>query len=507
MVTRRRRAVVLAVALLAGVVVASVSASTSIRPSRGTPDPRAMVLASTDIRAKVTAQYYFKDADFPSVISYTRELENGTFAGTPLPYVESEAEIGTSPLSTARYLASFRHYLGTQEARKLIIKSFVEDIEPAALITNIQVREPRALGLGPGSFDLFVTARVLGRPIDFHLAAFGIERVLGVLTVVGDVGRRISPRVVRQLATIMAARTVLELVPQNTALPSISGSPAVGQTLTANPGRWTGNPASYGYRWQRCAAAGAACAVVSGATGRTYVVTDGDVGTFLRVSVTAKGTVTSGKVAVFIDTFAGTDPSASWSFIVSGSGPAISQVNGRLEATLPAGTSLGSGGYAMATAFSGCRLPGDFDMQVDYELSSGLFPRDGINLGFDVAEFSGDTYSGQHGVFVHNAGGNNHGISTNFPDPGVYRPPYNDFVPDTSRAGTLRLVRTTSGGVTRVTASRLSGASWSFTSLPYAAPTSQAISLYLFTNVAPLPGEIRVAFDNFRISSGALTCS
>ena len=189
-----------------------------------------------------------------------------------------------------------------------------------------------------------------------------------------------------------------------------------------------------------------------------------------------------------------------------GTGMTISEANGQLEVTLPVGTSLGPGGYANASVFTTCRFPGDFDIQVDYRLLSGLLPIDGINVGFDATEFTGDTYSGQHGVFVHNAGGNNHGISTNFPDPGVYRPPYNDFVPDTSRSGTLRLVRTARGAIATITASRLTGAPWSFTSLPYAAPTSQAVNLNVFTNVTPFTREVRVAFDNFRVSSGSVTC-
>jgi hypothetical protein len=57
-----------------------------------------------------------------------------------------------------------------------------------------------------------------------------------------------------------------------------------------------------------------------------------------------------------------------------------------------------------------------------------------------------------------------------------------------------------------VTASRLTAASWSFTSLPYTAPTSQAANLYVWTNLTPFATEIKVAFDNFRINSGAITC-
>jgi hypothetical protein len=507
-------AVLLGGVLLIALGSGSVAASPTIRPAPGTPDPRAMVLAPADLGgARVTAQRYFKDSDFPSVISYVRELENGRSGETPLPYVESQAEIGTSPATTSAFLTALKRFFASPRARRDLAGSFVEGLGSNALVSDVRVGRPRALGVGAGSFDLSVSARLLGSPIELHVAVFRVERVLGMVTAVGDLGRRIPVSAMRRLASIMAGRTIVELVPQNIALPSVSGTAAVGEPLTANPGRWTGNPASYAYRWQRCGGSGSPCAQISGATGRTYRVADADVGATLRVAVSAKGMVISdaatspptGVVAVFIDAFTGAGPNSSWSLSVSGNGPTIAQANGQLEITLPAGTSPGPGGYATVSAFSRCRFPGDFDMQVEYRLLSGLLPFEGINVGFDAVEFAGETYSGQHGVFVHNAQGT-HGISTNFPDPGVYRPPYNDFVPDSSRSGTLRLVRTTRAGVATMTASRLAAASWSFTSLPYPSPTSQAANLNVFTNVTPFTREVRVAFDNFRVNSGSITC-
>jgi hypothetical protein len=76
--------------------------------------------------------------------------------------------------------------------------------------------------------------------------------------------------------------------PRNTAVPSISGTPTVGQTLTAANGTWTGTePIRFTYTWQRCDSAGSACAAISGATGQTYGVTSADQGNRLRVAVTA----------------------------------------------------------------------------------------------------------------------------------------------------------------------------------------------------------------------------
>jgi hypothetical protein len=67
--------------------------------------------------------------------------------------------------------------------------------------------------------------------------------------------------------------------PTNTTPPSISGTPAEGSTLTADPGEWSGTtPFTYQYQWQRCDADGANCVDITGATGATYQLTADDVG-------------------------------------------------------------------------------------------------------------------------------------------------------------------------------------------------------------------------------------
>jgi hypothetical protein len=77
--------------------------------------------------------------------------------------------------------------------------------------------------------------------------------------------------------------------PANTALPGVSGSAQMGQTLTASNGTWTGPLAytTYSYQWQRCDASGANCSAITGQTGHTYGVAGADVGDTLDVTVTA----------------------------------------------------------------------------------------------------------------------------------------------------------------------------------------------------------------------------
>jgi hypothetical protein len=77
--------------------------------------------------------------------------------------------------------------------------------------------------------------------------------------------------------------------PRNTTEPSISGSPTVGQRLTANRGEWVGSPPiTYSFQWLRCNANGDDCAEITGATDNTYVVQQADSGRTIRVRVTAR---------------------------------------------------------------------------------------------------------------------------------------------------------------------------------------------------------------------------
>lgn len=76
--------------------------------------------------------------------------------------------------------------------------------------------------------------------------------------------------------------------PRNTARPSITGDPEVGQELTAEDGTWTNTPTSFAYQWQRCDIDAVSCVVVAGATGKTYGVRAADVGFRLRVDVIAR---------------------------------------------------------------------------------------------------------------------------------------------------------------------------------------------------------------------------
>ena len=85
--------------------------------------------------------------------------------------------------------------------------------------------------------------------------------------------------------------------PQNTDRPTISDtSPAANQTLTANPGEWSGTtPIAFTYQWRRCNSGGQQCIDITGAVARTYTVRTADVGNTLRVRVTARNAAGEGR--------------------------------------------------------------------------------------------------------------------------------------------------------------------------------------------------------------------
>jgi hypothetical protein len=101
--------------------------------------------------------------------------------------------------------------------------------------------------------------------------------------------------------TAQAATNVIDAgatVPSNTIRPSLSGAPREGQSVSANPGTWSGTqPIAIGYQWQRCDANGGNCADIAGATGRDYTLTAADVGRSVRVVVRVRNVAGSRSLA------------------------------------------------------------------------------------------------------------------------------------------------------------------------------------------------------------------
>jgi hypothetical protein len=153
------------------------------------------------------------------------------------------------------------------------------------------------------------------------------------------------------------------VAPATVAPPVVSGAAGQGQLLSTSEGSWMHAPSGYAYQWQRCAADGAGCADISGATASTYRLTADDVGHTFRSGVsahnaagTSAGFVTSTHTPVVLPL-----PSATASPVVTG----VAAVGKTLFATTGAWNTTVSVAYAWlrcAADGSGCNLiPGAAD--------------------------------------------------------------------------------------------------------------------------------------------------
>jgi hypothetical protein len=116
----------------------------------------------------------------------------------------------------------------------------------------------------------------------YTLPSSDVGKTIDVVTTATNAGGSASATSA-QTATVQAAPTS---PPINMALPTISGTAQVGNTLTASSGSWADSPTSYAYQWQDCATS-TSCTNITGATSSSYTLQSSDVGKAVDVVVTA----------------------------------------------------------------------------------------------------------------------------------------------------------------------------------------------------------------------------
>ena len=79
------------------------------------------------------------------------------------------------------------------------------------------------------------------------------------------------------LIALVGATAASAAPPVDVTRPTITGTAAEGQTLTASNGTWLNDPTAFQYQWQRCRTDGLGCVAVSGAIERTYLLSQADV--------------------------------------------------------------------------------------------------------------------------------------------------------------------------------------------------------------------------------------
>jgi hypothetical protein len=91
---------------------------------------------------------------------------------------------------------------------------------------------------------------------------------------------------------VVIVRYSFPAAPVNSVLPVVSGTTRTGSTLTATSGTWTGAP-TFAYQWQRASTSSGTYSNIGSAINSTYVLTDSDIGKYIKVSVVATNGVGS----------------------------------------------------------------------------------------------------------------------------------------------------------------------------------------------------------------------
>jgi hypothetical protein len=137
-----------------------------------------------------------------------------------------------------------------------------------------------------------------GLPTGADCAAIGGATTTKYVVATADVDHRLRVRVTASNAdgskTVASNATTVVRGPDagrpvNVQAPTLSGTPAQGQTLHVSPGTWNGQqPITFTFNWLRCDTSGNNCVVQSGFRDDAYVLREGDVGKTIRARVNAR---------------------------------------------------------------------------------------------------------------------------------------------------------------------------------------------------------------------------
>jgi hypothetical protein len=269
-----------------------VTSATGAARSSVSPDPAKMVLLTTDFSSASVSSQGYQKVESPVASEYSRDFERIVYHGQAIAFLTSDAAVVTSATTVKSQVAAILKTLSTKQGR-LAFAGFIQENSPEG--TTVTVGKPRVLRLGAASLEFAIKLKNKAATVYIGLAYIAVDRVLETLAA-GTAGHAPAFATMKSLGSIVVNRALAGLLPQNTAAPTIFGTASVGMTLSASAGTWTGGKPTFSFQWLRCNATGAACVPIAGATAATYVPATADVGSTLRVAVTAKvpgGSVTA----------------------------------------------------------------------------------------------------------------------------------------------------------------------------------------------------------------------
>jgi hypothetical protein len=282
--------------LVAGVLLVLVITSASAATDPHQPSLAGMAIAGTDLSpgAKVSRQGYKRDSDF--ALYYERVFRKGaSFRKARLLDLEADVGLASTPGKATTFVSGIERALKSKKLRRRLVNEVLAGAPPGVKMTFGRVGN---VAVGDQAFIAPFSISIQGLVhLQFVIAAVRVDRVDQMLFMAGMPGTKLARGSVAALLGLAAAHITVGLTPTVVTPPTISGTPQSGQTLTATPGVWTNTPSSYAYQWVRCDATGANCQPIVDATASTYVVADADVGSTVRVEVTATDAVATSVAA------------------------------------------------------------------------------------------------------------------------------------------------------------------------------------------------------------------
>ena len=278
--------------LAAAVLCLPAGASTGADRPPGAPDLAAMALARADLprRAEVDREGYYRDRFF--VAAYVREFSLGgaRVGRSRLLSVTHDLGVESTAADAATTFRELRAFLRRRSARETLARELAR--EAGGTVSLVSVSRPTTARIGDGSVSIVIRLRARGRPIQAALTFLRVDRVIGIVALVGAPRQRLYPADADRLARLAADRSRAGLLPTVVTPPAVTGDLHPGRALTTTRGTWTGDQISFTYQWERCSDlapdAEPVCVALQGANGPSYVVVPGDLASSLRVTVTAE---------------------------------------------------------------------------------------------------------------------------------------------------------------------------------------------------------------------------